>query len=283
MKINQKIYQRFNLSFEEFINKFYIEEGLTLKELAEKIETNASTLCLKAKELGLNLSQKTRTCNICKKRFLGDPVSKYCSSDFCKDSLKKEDWDRNKGTHKKARKRRGLNRKKLLIEKLGGKCNGCGETDLYKLCFHHKEHSKKLFTLDQNSLYQKKMTEIEKESEKCELYCHNCHAILHEKERIKTRVSNKYEKGRLRKAKLISLAGGRCEDCGFQTEFTQAMSFDHINPQTKEFELNVINLTKTGFDKIIDEFRKCRLLCMNCHIVKNKDRESNNRVYNRTF
>tara|TARA_R110002020_G_scaffold78298_4_gene196994 strand:- start:527 stop:820 length:294 start_codon:yes stop_codon:yes gene_type:complete len=56
-----------------------------------------------------------------------------------------------------------------------------------------------------------------------------------------------------------------CSCCGFKGEPSQ---FDchHINPKTKT--INVALLRGYSKGKIIQELRKCELLCANCHRLK---------------
>ncbi len=71
---------------------------------------------------------------------------------------------------------KGQNRKKILIEKKGGKCKKCGYC-LYigSLSFHHRDPNLKLFSLDSSSLQTRKWSDIIQELSKCDLLCMNCH------------------------------------------------------------------------------------------------------------
>lgn len=74
---------------------------------------------------------------------------------------------------KKARK----NRKKLLVEYLGGKCIRCGYNKcLEALDFHHKNPEEKDFSLSSKWNNFKRCIE---EVKKCILVCSNCHRELH--------------------------------------------------------------------------------------------------------
>lgn len=66
-----------------------------------------------------------------------------------------------------------------------------------------------------------------------------------------------------RKAELVKLAGGKCEKCGYH-KCVKALSFHHKNPAEKKFPLNVRSICK-GWDVVLDELKKCSLLCLNCH------------------
>jgi hypothetical protein len=77
-----------------------------------------------------------------------------------------------------AQKKRGLERKLYLVNKLGGKCSKCNySSNLAGLAFHHL--GKKEFQLDVRSLSNRKLGPIIRELAKCELLCHNCHSEVH--------------------------------------------------------------------------------------------------------
>jgi len=78
----------------------------------------------------------------------------------------------------RTRKNRVNQRKKGLLY-CGNKCNKCGHEDLDVLTFHHKNQSDKSFNLSRN--WQKPWKELQKELDKCELLCANCHMKLHKK------------------------------------------------------------------------------------------------------
>lgn len=79
---------------------------------------------------------------------------------------------------------------------------------------------------------------------------------------------NDYEKQReraiKRKLELIKLKGGKCEKCGYSKNIS-ALEFHHIDPSTKEFNLDERHLSNTTIEKILKESDKCILVCSNCH------------------
>lgn len=77
-----------------------------------------------------------------------------------------------------SQKKRGLERKLYLVDRLGGKCSTCGyAVNLAGLAFHHLND--KEFKLDVRSLSNRKIESILDEVAKCKLLCHNCHAEIH--------------------------------------------------------------------------------------------------------
>jgi hypothetical protein len=65
-----------------------------------------------------------------------------------------------------------------------------------------------------------------------------------------------------RKRKAIELFGGKCQSCGYQKNIA-ALQFHHFNKKTKEFSWN--ELKSRSWASIIEELKKCILLCANCH------------------
>lgn len=80
--------------------------------------------------------------------------------------------------------------------------------------------------------------------------------------------NNIYQKqvirGLKRKIALIDYKGGKCEKCGYKKCFA-SLEFHHINPDDKEFQLDLRHLSNMNFEKILKEADKCMLLCSNCH------------------
>jgi DNA-binding transcriptional MerR regulator len=63
---------------------------------------------------------------------------------------------------------------------------------------------------------------------------------------------------------FLVLAGGKkCQICGY-SRCLDNMVFHHINPALKDFDLNGMRLTYS-LERIIEEAKKCALLCRNCH------------------
>jgi len=73
-------------------------------------------------------------------------------------------------------------------------------------------------------------------------------------------------KKRRRKLREMARAskGNKCAICGYN-KCQRVLSFHHINPSKKEFDLSSRGLTRS-WKKIEEEIKKCILLCANCHM-----------------
>lgn len=71
-----------------------------------------------------------------------------------------------------------------------------------------------------------------------------------------------------RRIKLREMArtykGNRCAICGYD-KCSRALSFHHINPKNKDFDMSSKGLTRS-WEKLRQEIDKCVLLCANCHM-----------------
>ena len=76
--------------------------------------------------------------------------------------------------------------------------------------------------------------------------------------------SAQQERGRRRKAELVELGGGSCRYCGYSRNLA-ALEFHHTDSSEKSFSLDLRSLSNRRFSVILDEFRKCQLVCSNCH------------------
>lgn len=65
------------------------------------------------------------------------------------------------------------------------------------------------------------------------------------------------------KQKLVNMLGGRCEICGYSRS-SWALEFHHYDRTTKKHNVISDGFTR-AFSKIVEEAKKCVLLCSNCH------------------
>lgn len=66
------------------------------------------------------------------------------------------------------------------------------------------------------------------------------------------------------KARIIEAMGNKCNICGYD-KCNGALELHHINPDEKEFSFASIRANPKSWDKIVEELKKCVLLCANCH------------------
>jgi len=124
------------------------------------------TACKKEKELKLFNKNK------CKK----DGYSNICRE--CSNERSKQYYNENKEHHKKVIYKRNVkirneNRKKLFDFYLTHPCVGCGETDPVVLELDHKDGVDK--KSDVSRLVNGTWVIMQKEIEKCDVRCANCH------------------------------------------------------------------------------------------------------------
>ena len=72
------------------------------------------------------------------------------------------------------------NTKLKLTICMGSKCQICGyNKNLAVLSFHHRENTKKCFSLSASAFSSKPINILQIEADKCDLLCSNCHLELH--------------------------------------------------------------------------------------------------------
>ena len=77
--------------------------------------------------------------------------------------------------------------------------------------------------------------------------------------------SKKVQEWRTRtKNNAVKALGGKCCKCGYN-KCIAALAFHHIDPATKEYTIASMFKNPTKTDLIIEEIKKCALLCSNCH------------------
>lgn len=66
------------------------------------------------------------------------------------------------------------------------------------------------------------------------------------------------------KERMVAAMGGKCQCCGYD-RCVEALDFHHINPAEKEMSLGAIRGNPRAWPVIVNELRKCILVCSNCH------------------
>jgi hypothetical protein len=63
---------------------------------------------------------------------------------------------------------------------------------------------------------------------------------------------------------LVNTFGGKCQICGYK-ENLSSLSFHHIDPNEKEFNISKYSNNKTYSFEFLNELSKVILVCENCH------------------
>lgn len=66
------------------------------------------------------------------------------------------------------------------------------------------------------------------------------------------------------KDRIITAMGGSCCVCKY-SKCSSALALHHLNPSQKDISLGAIRANPKSWEKIIQELRKCVLVCHNCH------------------
>lgn len=76
------------------------------------------------------------------------------------------------------------------------------------------------------------------------------------------------KRGAEKKIILIKTAGGKCTKCGLEYDGRNggAFQFHHRDPSGKDFNISK-GLDGYSIEDLIDEAKKCDLLCANCHFI----------------
>ena len=66
------------------------------------------------------------------------------------------------------------------------------------------------------------------------------------------------------KARIVESMGGCCVCCGYNKYFG-ALECHHIDPSSKLFSFGSVQANSVAWNIIVEELRKCVLVCANCH------------------
>jgi hypothetical protein len=67
------------------------------------------------------------------------------------------------------------------------------------------------------------------------------------------------------------LSNKKCVDCG--TDDLRVLEFDHLPEHKKEFDIaKSISGSTRSWDKILNEIKKCDVVCSNCHKIRTMTR-----------
>lgn len=66
------------------------------------------------------------------------------------------------------------------------------------------------------------------------------------------------------KEHIVKAFGGECCCCGYK-KTNGALALHHLDPKEKDFPLSGLRAHKNNWTAIVQELRKCILVCHNCH------------------
>lgn len=84
----------------------------------------------------------------------------------------------------------------------------------------------------------------------------------------KKRYEYKKDYDRARKVKLIRLKDSACAHCKTKYDGTNASLFDFHHIENKSFSLSMGTFSRYKWEIVLDELKKCILLCSNCHRIE---------------
>ena len=152
------------------------------------------------------------------------------------------------------------------INLIGGECKNCGDKDIHKLCFHHRD--KELKDIEINRAKYSRWSTLKEEVLKCDLLCHNCH-LEHHFSLDSIDMSFKKNKSIF----LEYIGVDSCQECGYN-KCNAALHFHHNN-NDKKFTISSVSFNYKSIDEVSDnilkEIDKCDVLCANCHYKKHID------------
>ena len=174
----------------------------------------------------------------------------------------------------KARTRRRLAARRFVETYLEGHpCVDCGESDRLVLEFDHVEP--KRADVSHLTAAGWSVGRIEREIDRCEVVCVNCHRRRTAGRGISWRNdptsldSSRHllpnERRNMLRLRQV-LEGGRCVDCG--VDELLVLEFDHIGAKRG----NLVELARRGCSSrlIDDELSRCEIRCANCHRRRTK-------------
>jgi len=69
---------------------------------------------------------------------------------------------------------------------------------------------------------------------------------------------------RATKNRIVEAMGNKCQCCGYN-KCQEALELHHLNPEEKEISFGSIRANPISWPKIVEELKKCVLVCSNCH------------------
>ena len=80
------------------------------------------------------------------------------------------------------------------------------------------------------------------------------------------------------KNQLIDIKGGKCEICGYNKKIPSVYTFHHRDPKNKDFGISQYMHLEENLPRLIEEIKKCDLLCCRCHTEVHYELMNNRRI-----
>ncbi len=108
------------------------------------------------------------------------------------------------------------------------------------------------------------------EAAKCQLCCMKCHLL--ETIRREKGLGSISKLSRVKLDYINKLKEEGCVLCGYKNnELPRYFHFDHIDVETKVERVSKMMHVKYSFQDVVDEIKKCRILCQPCHFIRTQD------------
>jgi hypothetical protein len=184
-----------------------------------------------------------------------------------KEFQKKHYQDNKKKYYACSRSRRLNLANKLSEYKSHLSCLYCGKKHPACIDFHHNGDEQKIDTVVNILVNTKSWDKVINEIKKCDAVCANCHRKLHKREKKNQRyLEDTSNVGMQHKREIIRWfydykSALKCEVCGENEPC--CIDFHHEREKT----MSIGRFASRGHskDKILEEIKKCKVLCANCH------------------
>lgn len=176
----------------------------------------------------------------------------------------KQHYLKNKNKYRKTTKN-NRKRNKEFVHCLKKQCVECGCNDKLCLDFHHlKDKNRSLAQLIRDAV---SLDILQKEIDKCQVLCANCHKKQHLPKKIKDGSEWKgFAKNRIAKRLwyIDYISKQKCNECG--EDDSRCLEFHH--KLEKRFHVSYLLTSGHTLDFLKEEIARCELLCVNCHRKK---------------
>jgi transposase-like protein len=205
----------------------YLEEGLSLEQIGERIERHPSTVGYWIKKHGLQAAHHHRFAP--RGGLTREQLAPLVEAGLTVREIASR-LDRSPVTVRHWLRRYALRTR--YAERLANPPIGPLPKETIRTCIHHGDGR---FVLEGRGYYR----------------CAKCRSeqVSDWRRRVKER--------------LVAESGGSCSLCGYD-RYLGALEFHHLDPATKDFNLSLRGVTRS-MERLRAEVRKCVLLCANCH------------------